>query len=154
MSNVLAGIGRGQLRVLAQRVAARRAVFDRYRDALADVDAIGWMPEAAFGCSTRWLSVCLLDPRRSPVTPDGLIGALARSGIEARRVWKPMHQQPLFKDCKLYSYAAASCFADEAFAQGVCLPSGSNLGHDAQERIVRTVKQVFARAGRRSRAAG
>jgi dTDP-4-amino-4,6-dideoxygalactose transaminase len=154
MSNVLAGIGRGQLRVLGERVAARRAVFDRYREALADVEGIGWMPETAHGLCTRWLSVCVLDPQVSPVDPAELIGALARSGIEARRVWKPMHQQPLFAGCKLYRHSPGQCFADDAFAHGVCLPSGSNLGREAQERIVRTIKQIFARHSPRARAAG
>ena len=146
MSNVLAGIGRGQLRVLPERIAARRAVFERYRDSLERIDAIGWMPEAPFGRCTRWLSVCTLDPARSRVTPAELIGALARSGIEARRVWKPMHLQPLFAGKTYYSHEPGRSFSDEAFARGVCLPSGSNLSAEAQSRIIRAIEQVFRRA--------
>jgi pyridoxal phosphate-dependent aminotransferase EpsN len=153
MSNVLAGIGRGQLRVLTQRVEARRAVFQRYREALAHIDAIGWMPEAGFGRSTRWLSVCTIDPARSALTPADLIGALARSGIEARHVWKPMHLQPLFAGCAYYSHDPERSFADEAFARGVCLPSGSNLGSAEQDRIIRAIAAVFARSSRRAASA-
>jgi dTDP-4-amino-4,6-dideoxygalactose transaminase len=150
MSNVLAGIGRGQLRVLPERIAARRAVFERYRDGLAGIDAIGWMPEAPFGRSTRWLSVCTVDPQRSSIAPEALIGMLARSGIEARRVWKPMHLQPLFAGCRYYPHEPDRSFADEAFARGVCLPSGSNMSVPEQTRIVRAVEAAFARCARRA----
>jgi dTDP-4-amino-4,6-dideoxygalactose transaminase len=153
MSNVLAGIGRGQLRVLENRVAARRAVFERYRDALAPFEEIRWMPEAPFGRATRWLSVCLLDAARSGIGPAEFIGALSRSGIEARRVWKPMHQQPLFEGCSYYPLEEGRSFADTAFAQGVCLPSGSNLTPAEQDRILRAIEQIFDRARRRIGAA-
>jgi pyridoxal phosphate-dependent aminotransferase EpsN len=150
MSNVLAGIGRGQLRVLEDRVAARRAVFERYREALSGIEEITWMPEAEFGRSTRWLSVCLLDPSRSGVGPTELIGALSRSGIEARRVWKPMHMQPLFSGRAYYPHEEGRSFADEAFARGVCLPSGSNLSEGEQHRIIGVIQQLFARAKARA----
>lgn len=150
MSNVLAGIGRGQLRVLAQRVAARRAVFERYRSALSGIAGIGWMPEAPFGTSTRWLSVCNLDPKLSALTPDTLIASLARSGIEARRVWKPMHLQPLFAGCRYYSHDDGASFSDVAFARGICLPSGSNMLPQEQERIIHALDQILRRGDRRS----
>lgn len=150
MSNVLAGIGRGQLRVLNERVAARRAVYERYREALAEVDAIGWMPEASYGTSTRWLSVCTIDPRYSAVSPAALIEGLARRGVEARRVWKPMHLQPLFSGCSYYPYEEGRSFADEAFAHGVCLPSGSNMKPDEQDRTVRAIKEIMLRGERRA----
>ena len=146
MSNVLAGIGRGQLRVLDSRVAARRAVFDRYHEALADIEEIAWMPEAQFGRSTRWLSVCLLNSTRPGIEPMELIGALARAGIEARPVWKPMHLQPLFHGCAYYPHEEGSSFAENAFARGVCLPSGSNMSASEQNRIVRAIQSFFARA--------
>jgi pyridoxal phosphate-dependent aminotransferase EpsN len=145
MSNVLAGIGRGQLRVLPERIAARRAVFDRYREGLAGVEEIGWMPEAPFGKATRWLSVCTLG---SKLGPAELISALARSGIEARRVWKPMHLQPLFAGRAYYPHEPGRSFSDEAFERGVCLPSGSNMTVEAQNRIIRAIEQTFRRAAR------
>jgi dTDP-4-amino-4,6-dideoxygalactose transaminase len=150
MSNVLAGIGRGQLRVLGERIAARRAVFERYRSALAGIAALGWMPEAAYGTGTRWLSVCTLDPARSSIGPEQLITALARTGIEARRVWKPMHLQPLFAGCRYYRHDDGESFSDQAFARGVCLPSGSNMKPEEQDRIIRALEQVLLRAGHRA----
>lgn len=150
MSNVLAGIGRGQLRVLGERIAARRAVFERYRAGVAHIRAIGWMPEASYGMSTRWLSVCTLDPQRSPLGPAELIAALARSGIEARHVWKPMHRQPLFQGCLYYPVREDWSFSDHAFATGVCLPSGSNLAPQEQDRIIRAIDAIFDHAGRRT----
>lgn len=150
MSNVLAGIGRGQLRVLENRVAARRAVFERYRDALPRFEEIQWMPEAPYGRATRWLSVCLLDGARSGIGPAELIGGLSRAGIEARRVWKPMHRQPLFEGCAYYPIEEGRSFADEAFGQGVCLPSGSNMTPAEQDRIIQAIEQILERARRRT----
>jgi dTDP-4-amino-4,6-dideoxygalactose transaminase len=149
MSNVLAGIGRGQLCVLNQRVAARRAIYEGYRDGLGGLDGLGWMPEAAFGKCTRWLSVCTLDPERSPVTSAELIASLARAGIEARHVWKPMHLQPLFNGCRYFKHHENASFADAAFQRGVCLPSSSNLAPNEQERIIDAIQRIFERAAKR-----
>lgn len=143
MSNVLAGIGRGQLRVLEQRVQTRRAIFDRYRDSLATVRAVRWMPEASYGLSTRWLSVCTLDASVTDITPVTLIARLAAAGIEARHVWKPMHRQPLFHACHYYPYAENLSFSDSAFATGICLPSGSNMTVEQQSRIIEKIEAVF-----------
>jgi len=149
MSNVLAGIGRGQLRVLGERVAARRAVFERYRSALSGIGALDWMPEAPYGTGTRWLSVCTLDPALA-VGPEHLIASLARSGIEARRVWKPMHLQPLFAGCRYYRHDDAESFSDQAFARGACLPSGSNMTPQEQDRIIRALEHALRRAEHRA----
>jgi pyridoxal phosphate-dependent aminotransferase EpsN len=111
------------------------------------------MPEAPFGKCTRWLSVCTIDPARSSVGPADLIGALARSGIEARRVWKPMHLQPMFAGKPYYPHEPGRSFSDEVFARGVCLPSGSNMNAEAQGRIIRGVEQIFRRAHRQTVAA-
>jgi dTDP-4-amino-4,6-dideoxygalactose transaminase/CBS domain-containing protein len=143
MSNVLAGIGRGQLRVLEQRVEARRAIFDRYREGLASVRALRWMPEACYGRSTRWLSVCTIDASMSDITPGKLIEQLAGAGIEARHVWKPMHRQPLFHGCQYYPNDEKTSFSDRAFAAGVCLPSGSNLTTEQQARTIRMIEGFF-----------
>lgn len=142
MSNILAGIGRGQLKVLEDRVKARRAIFDVYRDGLKDIPDIRWMPEAGFGCSTRWLTVCTIDPA-SGVGPVDFISRLSGYGIEARHVWKPMHRQPLFRTCAYYPYEPGGSFADEAFASGVCLPSGSNMTGAQQERIIRAIRSLL-----------
>jgi dTDP-4-amino-4,6-dideoxygalactose transaminase len=143
MSNVLAGIGRGQLRVLAQRIETRRAVFDRYREGLSGIEGISWMPEAPYGRSNRWLSCCLIDPQRSPVPVKELIEALAAERIEARHTWKPMHQQPLFEDSRYYPHAEGATVCDRLFAQGLCLPSGSNMSEAQQERVIQVIKDVL-----------
>ena len=135
MSNVLAGIGRGQLRVLGDRVRARRAIFDRYRRFLDGCPGVGWMPEADFGVGTRWLSVMTLDPRGTKRTPAELIDVLSREKIEARRVWKPMHRQPLYRDRAYYPHGENDSFSDRVFEVGVCLPSGSNTTDGQIDRI-------------------
>jgi dTDP-4-amino-4,6-dideoxygalactose transaminase len=143
MSNILAGVGRGQLRVLQERVEARRAIYERYVKALKELHAVRWMPEAPYGRSTRWLSVCMLDPRRTAMTPSDLIAGLAAEGIEARHVWKPMHLQSLFRACLYYPHAPSESFSDTAFATGVCLPSGSNLTEQQQARICTGISKLF-----------
>lgn len=143
MSNVLAGIGRGQLRVLADRVRARRAIFDRYRRALDGYPGVGWMPEADFGVGTRWLSVMTLDPRGAKRTPAALIDVLSREKIEARRVWKPMHRQPLFRDRAYYPHGENDSFSDRAFETGVCLPSGSNTTDEQIDRICAVIAKTL-----------
>lgn len=141
MSNVLAGIGRGQLRVLDDRVRARRNVFDRYDEGLRDVEAIRWMPEASYGRSTRWLSVGTIDPGYG--IPDDLLRSLAADQIEGRRVWKPMHQQPLCREFAYYAHDEGSSCSDDLFERGFCLPSGSNLRVDQQEKIIRSIRSHF-----------
>lgn len=143
MSNILAGIGRGQLRVLEQRVSARRAIFEHYRHALEGIPGLGWMPEATFGRSTRWLSVCMLNREACGLNPGELIAALAKHNIEARHVWNPMHRQPLFAHCSYYPHQEGYSFSDIAFAHGLCLPSGSNLSSDQIERVSSTIRRIL-----------
>ena len=142
LSNVLAGIGRGQLRVIEDRVAARRAVFDRYVAALADVPGVLFMPEAMFGSrdsrANRWLSVLTIDRHRFGADTDAVRLAPDAENIEARPVWKPMHQQPVFRR----NDAIGGSVADDLFAQGLCLPSGSSLTSCEQQRVIDVVRQV------------
>jgi dTDP-4-amino-4,6-dideoxygalactose transaminase len=144
MSNVLAGIGRGQLKVLDQRVEARREIFERYKAELHHIKAIRWMPEALFGRSTRWLSVCMIDQEISGLSPSEVIGRLAARGIEARHVWRPMHQQPLFKGCSYYPHEPGASFADQVFEAGICLPSGSNMPSEQQDRVIESMDLIFS----------
>lgn len=136
MSNVLAGIGRGQLRVIEERIAARRRVFDRYRTALAHLPEIQWMPELPDTRPTRWLSACVLDPLSPYLSPQALIAQLAAHGIEARPLWKPMHRQPLFARSDYVPHAPDASISDRLFDRGLCLPSGSNMTDHDQDRIV------------------
>jgi dTDP-4-amino-4,6-dideoxygalactose transaminase len=138
MSNILAGVGRGQLTVLEERVAARRAVFDRYRSALGDV-GIQWMPEPDWSFSTHWLTACTIDPVTG-MTSERLIKALAAEMIEARPVWKPMHLQPVFQHCQYFTAGGASV-SDRLFDQGICLPSGSNMALADVDRIIGVIKR-------------
>jgi dTDP-4-amino-4,6-dideoxygalactose transaminase len=139
LSNVLAGIGRGQLQVLGDRVAARRHNFKVYRTTLQQLPGVEFMPEPSFGTSTRWLSCFTLDPDRSGLTPEQLRLALAAENIESRPVWKPLHLQPLFKDCETIGGKVAA----DLFSRGLCLPSGSSLTQTDRDRIVTTIQRQF-----------
>jgi pyridoxal phosphate-dependent aminotransferase EpsN len=149
MSNVLAGIGRGQLEVLGERVRQRRAVAFRYRDAFADLPGLSLMPEAPYGLHTYWLSCFLADPERLGASRDDVLRALAAEDIEARPLWKPMHLQPLYAGCERYGGAVA----EDLFRRGLCLPSSSSLAPAEQDRVIGVVRGV-ARARRVPRPAG
>lgn len=136
LSNVCAAIGRGQLRVLEDRIAARRRVFARYADAFADVDGITPMPEHGAGRHNRWLSVFVFDPARFGATREDVRLALVAQDIEARPVWKPMHAQPVFAACR----ARTSGVADDLFAHGLCLPSSSSLTDAEVDEVIGIVK--------------
>ncbi len=143
LSNVLAGIGRGQLRVLEDRVIARRKVFTRYYNALQDIDGIDFMPEPYYGQSTRWLTAMTVDPSKCGLTADNLIDALAAENIESRPVWKPLHLQPVFRNCKYYPHQFPDSVADSLFFNGICLPSGSNLAEEEQDIIIETIRKAI-----------
>jgi dTDP-4-amino-4,6-dideoxygalactose transaminase len=152
MSNVLAGIGRGQLRVLPQRIARRREVFDTYRTAFGDIAQVQWMPEPAGMMSTRWLSCFTLDGA-GEAGRDRLLRSLERHSIEARPVWKPMHLQPLYAGAPYFPHAEGQDVAASLFATGVCLPSGSNLGDEQLDRVIVQVRRALGAAGDRRAAA-
>ena len=145
LSNVLAGIGRAQLELLKDRVQARRAVFQRYDEALSDIDGINFMPEAGYGLSTRWLTSLTVDPKRCGVSRDEIIDALEKENIESRPVWKPMHQQPLYRGKKYYSHREGESISDQLFEKGLCLPSGSNLEEEQQQRVIDCIFKVLKR---------
>ena len=141
MSNVLAGIGRGQLKVLPERIIARRRIFDRYAAGLKDIRDIYWMPEADYGVCTRWLSACLV--RSESKTSSGLIDYLESENIEARPVWNPMHNQPLYAGTRYYPHDETKSISDELFTRGLCLPSGSNMTAIQQDRIIQAIRSYF-----------
>ena len=144
MSNILAGVGRGQMQVLSERVEARRGVFDAYATGLADVPGIHWMPEPEWSYSNRWLSACTIDPAVTGITASELIAALASEMIEARPLWKPMHRQPVFEGCDYITDGNVSV-SDRLFDNGICLPSGSNMSADEIGRIIDTLKRLLDR---------
>lgn len=144
MSNILAGVGRGQLRILKDRVEARRRVFQRYRDALEGVEGIAWMPEPGWSRASRWLTVATVDPDRCGCTAGHLIDSLAAELIEARHVWKPMHLQPVFSAARYFPHPDGSV-SDVLFRDGVCLPSGSSMTDEQIDRVVSEIRRVIAR---------
>lgn len=138
LSNVLAGIGRGQLLVLDQRVAARRRNFEVYQQALGHLPGINFMPEAPFGYSTRWLTCLTVDPDAFGADREQIRLALAEAQIEARPVWKPLHLQPVFASCDCIGGA----IAEDLFNKGLCLPSGSNLDATDLDRVIQVIRKV------------
>lgn len=140
LSNLLAAVGRGQLRVLDDRVEKRRANFRYYEEALGDLPGVELMPDAGWGRQTRWLSCLTIDPDRAGATPEDVRLALERENIEARPLWKPMHLQPVFRDYPTIGGAVA----EDLFRRGLCLPSGSDLEAADLERIVSIVRRALA----------
>jgi dTDP-4-amino-4,6-dideoxygalactose transaminase len=138
LSNVLAGIGRGQLRVLADRVNARRHNFERYQEALSDLPGIDFMPEASYGRSTRWLSCLTIQPEQFGYDREQVRLALATQQIESRPVWKPLHMQPVFAGCE----AIGGQVSESLFEQGLCLPSGSNLAEADLDRVIDAIRAL------------
>lgn len=154
LSNVLAGIGRGQLRVLGERVAARRRNFELYQHALGSLPGIEFMPEAPFGRATRWLSCITINPTAFGADREQVRLALAKQQIEARPVWKPLHLQPVFAGCECIGGAYAvsrkrseaegvcETIAENLFEHGLCLPSGSNLTTEDLERVIHAIAEI------------
>jgi pyridoxal phosphate-dependent aminotransferase EpsN len=138
MSNLLAAVGRGQLAVLRQRVEQRRANYEFYRRRMADLPGVEFMPEDPHGRSTRWLTCIQVDPRRFGATREDIRLSLERKNIESRPVWKPMHLQPVFADCRKRGGAVAQ----RLFERGLCLPSGSNLSRDELAMVADAIRSV------------
>jgi dTDP-4-amino-4,6-dideoxygalactose transaminase len=143
MSNVLAGIGRGQMLVLDERVSARRENFTFYHDLLEGNPGVKFAEEAPGIFSNRWLTTILIDPVLSGgKTREELRLALEQENIESRPLWKPMHLQPVFSNSPYVTHASGDCAA-KLFEQGLCLPSGSNMTDNDRRRIAKTLNRFF-----------
>jgi dTDP-4-amino-4,6-dideoxygalactose transaminase len=141
MSNVAAGIGRGQMEVLDERVQKRRSNYERYKSELSGIDAITLLEEPSGYHSNRWLSTILIDPILSgDVNIEKIAEELGKDNIECRPLWKPMHLQPVFSTCPVYRNGVS----EELFNNGLCLPSGSNLSDADLERVIVGVKSCFS----------
>jgi pyridoxal phosphate-dependent aminotransferase EpsN len=138
LSNVLAGIGRGQLRVLNERVEQRRAIALRYAHAFSGVPGMTLMPQSSYGLHTNWLSCFLINEPEFGCSRDALISSLDRAGIESRPVWKPMHMQALYASAEVYG----GDVAEDLFRRGICLPSSSSLSGDDQNYVIQQVKRI------------
>ena len=138
MSNLLAALGRGQLKVLDQRVKARRKIAKRYYNAISKINGIKFMPEAKYGRSTRWLTTLTIDSNITGINRMQIIHELEKNNIEARPVWKPMHMQPLYNGFE-YINKNKNDISKKIFECGLCLPSGSNLDKIDQDRIIEII---------------
>ena len=136
MSNVAAGIGRGQLKVLDQRVEKKRYIYNYYKESLKDIKEIEFMPMNDWNYSNCWLTSVTL---KGQVKPLDLILALERDNIESRPLWKPMHLQPFFEK---YDFVGVSV-SEDLFNRGLCLPSDSKMTKEQQDRVIKIIRGVF-----------
>lgn len=144
MSNVTAGIGRGQLIHLEEHKAKKKAIYERYREAFADVPEIQMNPMNADGDANNWLS-CITISAECGITPDMVMDALdEKLNAESRPIWKPMHMQPVFANCDFWPHNGdGSSVGEDVFARGFCLPSDIKNTDEEMEAIIRTVKELF-----------
>jgi len=144
LSNLLAAVGRAQLEVLPERVAARRRINARYRELLEDAPGITFMPEAEYGRSNCWLTCIVVDPDEAGTDRERIRLALEAEDIESRPLWKPMHLQPVFRSAPMVGGETSAAL----FERGLCLPSGSALSGEDQERVVEIL--LASRTGTKS----
>ncbi len=141
MSNICAGIGRGQMEVLSERVEKRRAIFETYKKAFEAVKGISFLNEPVGYFSNRWLTTILFDEQVFELgTNERIRQELEKMNIETRPLWKPLHQQPVFADCKAYCNGVS----DKLFATGLCLPSGSNITDESLSNVIHEIKKCLA----------
>ncbi len=141
MPSLCAAVGVGQLEVLEDRVNRRREIFAIYADLFKSTPSISMMPEATYGVSNRWLSVITLDLEKTQVTPEEVCRFANDQNVECRPVWKPMSQQPVFKNERFTSTGVS----DRLFSTGVCLPSGSSMSDQQVERVVDIIHSALDR---------
>jgi dTDP-4-amino-4,6-dideoxygalactose transaminase len=142
LSNLLAGIGRGQMELLPDRVKRRREIFAWYKEQLASLSGLAVAPaiEPAGSISNRWLTTVLLDPAQTAATPETVRQHLETRHIESRPLWKPLHLQPLFADAPIYGGAVCA----DLFARGLCLPSGTAMGDEELRRVAKALREALA----------
>ena len=138
MSNVCAAIGVGQLEVLTERVTRKREIFNFYKNELSMIKEITFLEELEVSFSNYWLTTILLD-KNSTIDREQLRLHLEKDNIESRPLWKPMHLQPVFKDCRSY----VNGVSEDLFNLGLCLPSGTAMTTEDLKRIVKKVKELY-----------
>jgi dTDP-4-amino-4,6-dideoxygalactose transaminase len=138
LSNLLAAVGRGQLQHIEDRVAARRANFDSYRNRLSQVTGLSFLDEPEKDRGTHWLSVVLIDPVAFGATPTEVQVGLKAQDIESRPLWKPLHMQPVYRDARMIGGGVC----EKLFNTGLCLPSGSSLKEDDRSRVMEVVEAL------------
>lgn len=142
MSNVTAGIGRGQLMHMEEHKAFKKAIYQRYKEAFSDIPQIAMNPLNACGDANNWLS-CITIAQGCKVTPDMVMDALAEENIESRPIWKPLHLQPVFADCDFIREKETECVSEDIFNRGLCLPSDIKNTEEDMERIIGIIRNLF-----------
>ena len=137
MSNIVAGIGRGQLKVLDDRVEKKRCIYRYYQEHIGNLDGLDLMPMHEWARSNCWLTAITLSGK---ITPEMVINALEADDIESRPIWKPMHMQPVFAD---YDYIDNGGVAQRIFENGVCLPSDTKMTDDDLDRVCSVIKRLW-----------
>ncbi|MBC8084314.1 MAG: DegT/DnrJ/EryC1/StrS family aminotransferase [Hymenobacter sp.] len=141
LSNLLAGIGRGQMELLEDRVKRRREIHAWYQEHLADVPGLRFAPTEPVGSrGNHWLTTLLLDPAETPATPEQLRLHLETHNIESRPLWKPLHLQPLFREAPMYGASVCT----DLFQRGLCLPSGTAMTETDLRRVAEAVREAMA----------
>lgn len=142
MSNITAGIGRGQLLHLEEHKALKKAIYDKYKAAFSDIPEICMNPMNPDGDANNWLSCITISPDSS-VTPDMIMDALDAENIESRPIWKPLHLQPVFANCDFIKEDEEKCVAEKIFDRGLCLPSDIKNSDEDMERIIGIIRKFF-----------
>lgn len=141
MSNIVAGIGRGQLEVLNDRVQKKKDIYALYKESFSDLP-IQMMPELNGSHPTHWLS-CMTISENSTVTPNEIIKILEENNIESRPIWKPMHMQPIFEGYEFFPHEQDKDISRDIFKYGLCLPSDTKMTIDEQKMIINLVRRCF-----------
>lgn len=145
MSNVVAGIGRGQLHTLSNYVSLKKKIYETYKEAFKDIPEITMNPIPAYCEANYWLS-CITISKDSKVKPLDVMLALEAENIESRPIWKPMHLQPVFKNCDFIKKTeGTSSIAEDIFNRGVCLPSDIKNSEEDMQRIIGVIRKLFGR---------
>ena len=138
MSNIVAGIGRGQMTVLDERVNKKKYIYNTYKEAFKDIESIEMMP--IFEEPNFWLSTVTL---KDESKVNEIIDALSKENIESRRLWNPMHLQPIFKDCKFYSAQSGMSVSEDLFNRGICLPSDTKMTDEDLKRVIEIIRNLY-----------
>lgn len=143
MSNICAGIGRGQLTAIEERIAQKKAIYNRYKEAFADIEDLQMAPICDYGEPNYWLSTMTILPS-SKVTPLDIMVDLEKEDIESRPIWKPMHLQPVYKKYPFYNhYDDGISVAEDVFNRGVCLPSDTKMSNEDIDRVIEIVRGLW-----------
>ncbi len=142
LSNICAGIGRGQLKVLDKRIQKKTEIYNLYKNAFSDIKEIKMQPYLENSKPNHWLSSIIIEAS-SNVTPIKVIEALEKENIESRPLWKPMHMQPVFSSYDFVTCKDTSSVSEDLFKKGLCLPSDTKMSIEEQERVISVVKNLF-----------